>query len=110
MELKKYIKTIFKPAVAKRAKAMKRAKRERGMSAEMSRRAKIAALEKSLGYVFRDKSILREALTHPGSVGFERKIKSNQRLEFLATPFCRRLSPTPFSESSKMRTRASLRK
>ncbi|MDY5583111.1 MAG: ribonuclease III [Candidatus Merdousia sp.] len=83
MELKKYIKTIFKPAVAKRAKAMKRAKRERGMSAEMSRRAKIAALEKSLGYVFRDKSILSEALTHPGSVGFERKIKSNQRLEFL---------------------------
>ena len=83
MELKKYIKTIFKPSVAKRAKAMKRAKRDRGKSAERARTQSFASLEKSLGYKFRDESVLREALTHPCSVGFEKKVRSNQRLEFL---------------------------
>ncbi len=83
MGLKKYIKTIFKPAAVKRAKAMKRAKRARGAAAETAREKLIANLEKSLGYSFKDRSILREALTHPSSVGFEKKVKSNQRLEFL---------------------------
>ncbi len=83
MGLKKYIKTIFKPAAVKRAKAMKKAKRARGVAAENAREKLIEGLEKSLGYSFKDRSILLEALTHPSSVGFEKKIKSNQRLEFL---------------------------
>ncbi len=83
MGLKKYIKTIFKPAAVKRAKAMKKAKRVRKMAVVEERRSLISVLEKSLGYSFKDTSILREALTHPSSVGFEKKIKSNQRLEFL---------------------------
>lgn len=83
MELKKYIKTIFKPAVAKRAKAMKRAKSARKKALEQSQSDRMSALEKSLGYSFKNPSILHEALTHPGSVGFDKKIKSNQRLEFL---------------------------
>lgn len=83
MELKKYIKTIFKPAVAKRAKAMKRAKSARKKALEQSQSDRMSALEKSLGYSFKNPPILHEALTHPGSVGFDKKIKSNQRLEFL---------------------------
>lgn len=83
MELKKYIKTIFKPAAVKRAKAMKKAKRARSQSKEETQKKLLKGLEKSLGYTFRDISILREALTHPVSVGFEKKVKSNQRLEFL---------------------------
>lgn len=44
----------------------------------------IDGLEKNLGYKFTDKSILREALIHPGTVGtLKEKISSNQRLEFL---------------------------
>ena len=43
-----------------------------------------SSLEKSIGYKFSDKSLLKESLTHPGAVGFSKgKIKSNQRLEFL---------------------------
>lgn len=83
MELKKYIKTIFKPAAVKRAKAMKRAKHARSKAKELAEKNQIKNLEKSLGYSFKDTSILREALTHPVSVGFEKKVKSNQRLEFL---------------------------
>ncbi len=83
MELKKYIKTIFKPAAVKRAKAMKKAKHARSQAKELAEKNQIKNLEKSLGYSFKDSSILREALTHPVSVGFEKKVKSNQRLEFL---------------------------
>ena len=83
MELKKYIKTIFKPAAVKRAKAMKKAKCARTNSKEETQKTLLKNLEKSLGYSFKDEAILREALTHPVSVGFEKKVKSNQRLEFL---------------------------
>lgn len=41
-------------------------------------------LEESIGYTFKDKSLLKKALTHPSYVN-ERKmdrIYSNQRLEF----------------------------
>ena len=82
MELKKYIKTILKPSVAKRAKAMKMARRNR-KGAALAEDKDYGSLEKLIGYSFKDKSLLREALTHPGSVGFEKKVKSNQRLEFL---------------------------
>ena len=82
MAFKKYIKGILKPEVAKRAKAMKTAKRERIRAS--NRQIDYGELEKKIGYVFDDKSILKEALTHPGAVGFSKgKVKSNQRLEFL---------------------------
>jgi len=83
MELKKYIKRIFKPAVAKRAKAMKKAKRARSKALVAAQAAQLKAVEAAIGYKFKDMSVLREALTHPGAVGFDKKIKSNQRLEFL---------------------------
>lgn len=39
-------------------------------------------LEESIGYVFKDESILRKALTHT-SYAYENKIESNEKLEFL---------------------------
>lgn len=84
MDLPKYIKRLFKPSVARRAKAMRKAKKARSNAAAEAEKRAFSKLEKSLGYKFSDKSILREALTHPGAVGFSKgKIKSNQRLEFL---------------------------
>ncbi len=84
MDLPKYIKRLFKPSVARRAKAMRKAKKARSNAAAEAEKRAFAKLEKNLGYKFSDKSILREALTHPGAVGFSKgKIKSNQRLEFL---------------------------
>ena len=82
--LRKYIKRILKPSVAKRAKAMKRAKTARSNVKTQLRKRRLAPLEEKLGYIFEDKSILIEALTHPGVIGVSKaKVKSNQRLEFL---------------------------
>ncbi|MBO5255101.1 MAG: ribonuclease III [Opitutales bacterium] len=82
--IKKYIKRLLKPSVAKRAKAMNRAKKARTNVRAELRRRRLAPLEEKLGYVFEDKSILVEALTHAGLIGVSKaKIKSNQRLEFL---------------------------
>ncbi len=82
--IRKYIKRILKPSVAKRAKAIKRAQKTRANVREHLRKRRLAPLEESLGYVFNDKSLLIEALTHPGVVGVSKtKVKSNQRLEFL---------------------------
>ena len=39
-------------------------------------------LEKSIGYTFKDKSLLKKALTHT-SYAYERNIESNEKLEFL---------------------------
>lgn len=39
-------------------------------------------LEKSIGYVFRNKNLLKNALTHT-SYAYENKVKSNERLEYL---------------------------
>lgn len=39
-------------------------------------------LEKSIGYVFKDKNLLKKALTHT-SYAYENKIESNEKLEFL---------------------------
>ena len=84
MEIRKYIiKRIFKPSVTRRAKAMRKAKNERSKAALETRSGEISALQTRLGYEFKDLSILNEALTHPGSVGISKKVKSNQRLEFL---------------------------
>lgn len=84
MEIRKYIiKRIFKPSVTRRAKAMRKAKKERSKAALETRNGEISALQTRLGYEFKDLSILNEALTHPGSVGISKKVKSNQRLEFL---------------------------
>ena len=84
MEIRKYIiKRIFKPSVTRRAKAMRKAKKERSKAALETRSGEISALQTRLGYEFKDLSILNEALTHPGSVGISKKVKSNQRLEFL---------------------------
>ncbi len=84
MVIKKYIKRMLKPSVAKRAKAMKRAKTQRVKARIASAKDDFQPLEKNLGYTFKNQEILREALTHPGTVGVTKaKIKSNQRLEFL---------------------------
>jgi ribonuclease-3 len=46
--------------------------------------AKLAALQKRLGYTFRDSSLLMEALTHASYLQEHPEVKShNQRLEFL---------------------------
>ena len=39
-------------------------------------------LEKSIGYTFKDKRILKKALTHT-SYAYENKVESNEKLEFL---------------------------
>ena len=39
-------------------------------------------LEKSIGYTFKDKSLLKKALTHT-SYAYEKNIESNEKLEFL---------------------------
>ena len=39
-------------------------------------------LEKSIGYVFKDKKLLKKALTHT-SYAYENKVESNEKLEFL---------------------------
>ena len=84
MDLPKYIRLLFKPSVKRRAKAMKREKKARSKAALDAENAAFSQLEKSLGYKFSDRTILKESLTHPGAVGFSKgKIKSNQRLEFL---------------------------
>lgn len=84
MDLPKYIRLLFKPSVKRRAKAMKREKKARSKAALDAENAAFSQLEKSLGYKFSDRAILKESLTHPGAVGFSKgKIKSNQRLEFL---------------------------
>jgi ribonuclease-3 len=50
----------------------------------MNRRlAAIEALEKRLGYVFKDRELLERALTHASAAGGSMKIVSNERLEFL---------------------------
>ncbi len=41
-----------------------------------------AELEKSIGYVFRNKNLLKNALTHK-SYAYENKVDSNEKLEFL---------------------------
>lgn len=42
----------------------------------------VTAFEKNIGYVFNDKNILKEALTHT-SYAYENHVKSNERLEYL---------------------------
>jgi len=83
MELKKYIKRMFKPSVKKRAKAMKKAKKARSRALVEGQKQALEELQDKLAYKFNDTAILHEALTHPGSVGISKKVKSNQRLEFL---------------------------
>ena len=39
-------------------------------------------LEKSIGYIFKDKELLKKALTHT-SYAYEHKVESNEKLEFL---------------------------
>jgi ribonuclease-3 len=43
----------------------------------------LSLLEKKLGYTFKDKELLREALTHPSFDSGTRDTRDNQRLEFL---------------------------
>lgn len=43
----------------------------------------IEHLEKSLGYSFKDRRLLQEALTHPSVTSEDHDVPSNQRLEFL---------------------------
>ncbi len=63
---------------------MKRAKKARISVKDGLRKRRLAPLEEKLGYEFQDKTILIEALTHPGTIGVSKtKVRSNQRLEFL---------------------------
>jgi ribonuclease-3 len=43
---------------------------------------KLEKLEEEIGYTFKDKSLLKNALTHT-SYAYEHKVKSNERLEYL---------------------------
>ena len=43
---------------------------------------KFEKLEKSIGYTFKDKNLLKKALTHT-SYAYENKLESNEKLEFL---------------------------
>jgi ribonuclease-3 len=47
------------------------------------RKAAVAALEQSLGHVFADRELLERALTHSSAGEGARKIRHNERLEFL---------------------------
>ena len=42
----------------------------------------IETLEKSIGYIFKNKELLKKALTHT-SYAYEKKVESNEKLEFL---------------------------
>ena len=85
MELRRYIlKRMFKPEVAKRAKAMRREKIARDASSAFSEKLRCGRLQKRLGYKFKNLDLLKESLVHPGYVGVSKgKVRSNQRLEFL---------------------------
>ena len=43
----------------------------------------LSALEQKLGYVFKDQSLLAQALVHPSIAGDGRHESNNQRLEYL---------------------------
>ena len=76
--LRGYIKRLMKRRAVR--KGIKRRKKI------LSKKAieQVAALEKSIGYIFNDKSLLKLALTHPSSAtSASSRIMSNQRLEFL---------------------------
>ena len=76
--LRGYIKRLMKRRAVR--KGIKRRKKI------LSKKAieQFAALEKSIGYIFNDKSLLKLALTHPSSAtSASSRIMSNQRLEFL---------------------------
>ena len=113
--IRKDLKTILKkPSVAKRAKAMKRAKQARSTVREELRKRRLAPLAESLGYSFKDKAVLREALNHPGLVGVVKsKVRSNQRLEFLgdavlqsviSSLVCRKFGDCEEGELTKIRS------
>ena len=54
------------------------------MGAAQSRAAAIAALEARLGYVFADRALLEQALTHASTQSQGRSnVRHNERLEFL---------------------------
>ncbi len=55
----------------------------RALSAKRSARPLLAELEASLGYSFRDKALLKQALTHVSAVDVARRGQSYERLEFL---------------------------
>lgn len=86
MGLKKYIKGVLQPKeVKKRAKAIRREHaKAKSESTAFGSRTNLDALEKRLGYVFKNRLLLKEALTHPVSIGNSKgKVRSNQRMEFL---------------------------
>ncbi len=76
--LRGYIKGLMKRRAVEKRKAQRRQ--------ILSKRAieQFGALEKKIGYEFRDKGLLKLALTHPSSMNSANsRILSNQRLEFL---------------------------
>ena len=64
-------------ALAKRKKTHKKILSKRSLE-------QFGELEKRIGYIFKDKSLLKLALTHPSAMNTAHsRINSNQRLEFL---------------------------
>lgn len=76
--LKGYIKGLMKRrALAKRKKTRKKIISKRAIE-------QFGELEKKIGYTFKDKALLKLALTHPSAMNTAHsRIHSNQRLEFL---------------------------
>ena len=90
---------------------MRKAKKARSKAAEAAENDLFSSLEKSIGYKFSDKSLLKESLTHPGAVGFSKgKIKSNQRLEFLGDAILQSIITDTVFKSSASSTKESLLK
>ncbi len=80
MKIKRYIKRILNPKAAKKVAAKKAARQAAKRAADDL----FADLERSLSYIFKNKELLRQALTHPGSANITKnKLNTNQRLEFL---------------------------
>lgn len=76
--LRGYIKGLMK------RRAVRRGLKKRKKILSQKAIEQFASLEKSIGYIFNDKSLLKLALTHPSSVNSANsRILSNQRLEFL---------------------------
>lgn len=76
--------SILKMAVVGKTNGANTAVRQPFPDKDKVKKKGLAGLERRLGYAFKDRKILREALTHPGVVGAsKKKVRSNQRLEFL---------------------------
>ena len=76
--LRGYIKSLMK------RRAVRKGLKKRRKILSQKAIEQFSGLEKNIGYIFNDKTLLKLALTHPSSVNSaSARINSNQRLEFL---------------------------